>query len=154
MAAVSMASAKVRYAPLAGIQLMPSRPLTACNLRKLNGPDGRKAAAQDDKTPIMDSPARATAMSAFHLWTPLKTQAVFRLALTRSRMLPSVRPLGAAIERCGPVWEFADRIPHHPKRADKARWKALVFPIPSRRLLRHTLLRPTASSDDLASANG
>src|SRR3569832_1301454 len=34
-------------------------------------------------------------------------------------------------------------------RADEARWKALVLPIPSRRLLRHTLLRPATSSDDL-----
>ncbi len=64
--------------------------------------------------------------------------------LTRNRMLPSVRPVMRPSR--WPVWEFADRN-HITNSVLMARWKALVLPAPSRRLLCHTLLRPTAPSD-------
>lgn len=64
--------------------------------------------------------------------------------LASSRMLPSVRPVMQL--SCWPVWEFADRN-HITNSVLMARWKALVLPAPSRRLLCHTLLRPTAPSD-------
>jgi hypothetical protein len=50
---------------------------------------------------------------------------------------------------CWPVWEFADRN-HITNSVLVARWKALVLPAPSRRLLCHTLLRPTAPPTPLA----
>jgi hypothetical protein len=53
---------------------------------------------------VMDANLR----SECHLWTPLRTQAVF-WRWARCRMLPSVRPPDAAIG-CGPVWEYADWI--------------------------------------------
>ena len=40
---------------------------------------------------------------------------------------------------CWPVWEFAGRV-QITQSVLEALWKALVFPTPSRRLLRHTLL--------------
>ena len=64
--------------------------------------------------------------------------------LASSRMLPSVRPVMQL--SCWPVWEFADRN-HITNSVLVARWKALVLPAPSCRLLCHTLLRPTAPSD-------
>ena len=48
-------------------------------------------------------------------WTPRLENAPFwargnlRIVVTRSRMLPSVRPLDAAMSR-RPAWEFADRV--------------------------------------------
>src|SRR6478736_2727622 len=45
---------------------------------------------------------------------------------------------GAAVARMG----VRGPEPHHPKRALAARWKALVLPAPSHRLLCHTLLCP------------
>lgn len=52
-----------------------------------------------------------------------------------------------------PVWEFADRN-HITHGVLVAQWKALVLPVPFRRLWCHTLLRSFASTDDLWSARG
>ena len=46
---------------------------------------------------------------------------------------------GAALSSRRPVWEFAGLV-HFTQSVLEALWKALVFPTPSRRLLRHTLL--------------
>src|SRR6201995_1684154 len=79
-------------------------------------------------------------MSAIHLWTPLRLQAVFGSADTVSDA--AICPAFDAAVSCWPVWEFADRN-HITNSVLEARWKALVLPAPSRRLLCHTLLRPT-----------
>ena len=55
------------------------------------------------------------AASAFHLWTPQKTQAVFG-GNARSRMLPSVRPL-MQHRRLRARMGVRGPEPHHPQRA-------------------------------------
>src|SRR5215472_17864192 len=75
----------------------------------------------------------------------------------RGRMLSSVRPLTWQEDSRRPVWEFADRV-QITQSVLEAQWKALVFPAPSRRLLRHTLLplalTPSRSWSAYAAAAG
>jgi hypothetical protein len=70
---------------------------------------------------------------------PSQAREIFRIVVARSRMLPSVRPLMQRWSAAGLVWEFAGRV-HHTQSVLEALWTALVFPTPSRRPLRHTLL--------------
>jgi len=84
--------------------------------------------------------------SGFHLWTPPGTQVV-SVGLARCRMLPSVRPLMQRVA-AGPYGSSRTGT-KTPTACSLARWKPLVLPAPSRRLLCHTLLRPTSRPDDL-----
>src|SRR5215467_7426742 len=70
---------------------------------------------------------------------PFQARENVGVAVARGRMLSSVRPLMRQDDSRRPVWEFADwvQITHS---VLEARWKPLVVPAPSRRLLRHTLL--------------
>ena len=99
-------------------------------------PPSERTSVYEDRSPIADGPL-STSGRPFdckrYLW-----------GLASSRMLPSVRPVMQL--SCWPVWEFADRN-HITNSVLVARWKALVLPAPSCRLLCHTLLRPTAPSD-------
>ncbi|WP_246723430.1 DUF7146 domain-containing protein [Rhizobium brockwellii] len=103
----------------------------------------------DEHAPTETWPAMIAAVTDLHLWTPQKTQVVFG-GLARSRMLPSVRPL-MQHRRLRARMGVRGPEPLHDS-VLTARWKALVLPAPSRRLLCHTLLRPTTSSDDPWSA--
>src|SRR4051812_47052411 len=69
---------------------------------------------------------------------PLRARENFRIAV---RVVGCCHlPASDAAASCRrPVWEFADRFQITCGVLD-ARWGTLVFPIPSRRLLRHTLL--------------
>jgi len=67
------------------------------------------------------------------------------VVVARSRMLSSVRPLMRQGDSRRPVSEFADRVQIN-QSVLEAQWKALVVPVPSRRLLRHTLLPLTLTS--------
>lgn len=87
----------------------------------------------------------------WHLWTPLRMQAVNWGTSARSRMLPSVRPrcaaplLRASMGVRGPdPFQFI---------ALEVLCQTLVLPAPSCRLLCHTLLRPPTSPTPLASTS-
>ena len=60
----------------------------------------------------------------------------------------AICPASYAAVGCGPVWEFADRN-HFTQAYSMARGFRLVLPAPSRRLLCHTLRRPTSRPDSL-----
>src|SRR6185437_15891268 len=70
---------------------------------------------------------------------PLSGKGNVGVVVARGRMLSSVRPLMRQEDSRRPVWEFADRV-QITQSVLEALWKALVVPVPSRRLLRHTLL--------------
>src|SRR5215831_5952714 len=70
---------------------------------------------------------------------PFRARENVGVVAARGRMLSSVRPLMRQDDRRRPVWEFADRV-QITQSVLEAQWKALVVPVPSRRLLRHTLL--------------
>src|SRR6516164_11187454 len=70
---------------------------------------------------------------------PLQAREKVGIVAARGRMLSSVRPWMRQEDSRRPIWEFADRV-QITHSVLEARWKPLVVPAPSRRLLRHTLL--------------
>ena len=70
---------------------------------------------------------------------PFQARENVGIVAARGRMLSSVRPSMRQEHSRRPVWEFADRV-QITQSVLEALWKALVVPVPSRRLLRHTLL--------------
>ena len=70
---------------------------------------------------------------------PLYARENVGVVVARGRMLSSVRPWMRQGDSRRPIWEFADRV-QITHSVLEARWKPLVVPAPSRRLLRHTLL--------------
>src|SRR5580693_744193 len=70
---------------------------------------------------------------------PFQARENVGIVAARGRMLSSVRPSMRQEHSRRPVWEFADRV-QITRSVLEAQWKALVVPVPSRRLLRHTLL--------------
>src|SRR5215813_2186280 len=71
---------------------------------------------------------------------PFQARENVGVVAARGRMLSSVRPLTRQEDSRRPAWEFADRV-QITRSVLEAQWKALAVPAPSRRLLRHTLLR-------------
>jgi hypothetical protein len=70
---------------------------------------------------------------------PFQARENVGIVAARGRMLSSVRPMMRQEDSRRPVWEFADRV-QITRSVLEAQWKALVVLVPSRRLLRHTLL--------------
>ena len=68
---------------------------------------------------------------------PFQARENVGVVVARGRMLSSVRPLMRQEDSCRPVWEFADRV-QITRSVLEAQWKVLVFPTPSRRLLRYS----------------
>jgi hypothetical protein len=82
---------------------------------------------------------------------PFQARENVGIVAAHGRMLSSVRPWMRQEDSRRPVWEFADRV-QITQSVLEARWKALVVPVPSRRLLRHTLLPLTLTSSQSWSA--
>src|SRR6476619_3442737 len=83
---------------------------------------------------------------------PFQARENVGVVVARGRMLSSVRPLMRQEDSRRPVWEFADRV-QITQSVLEALWKALVVPVPSRRLLRHTLLPLALTSSPSWSAS-
>jgi hypothetical protein len=78
---------------------------------------------------------------------PFQARENVGVVVARGRMLSSVRPLMRQEDSRRPVREFADWV-QITQSVLEAQWKALVVPAPSRRLLRHTLLRSPSRPRD------
>src|SRR5262249_49859049 len=94
---------------------------------------------QSEMNRLFGGVTAATAREFPSVDAPFQARENVGVAVARGRMLSSVRPLMRQDDSRRPVWEFADwvQITHS---VLEARWKPLVVPAPSRRLLRHTLL--------------